>query len=84
MDNANQAPTVDQFVMSLTTVNFEAVGVGVVLLERKSASPEMLHAIAKTANAIDQIVDCCEEEKVGSITKGNDSSASIDPTLESE
>ena len=84
MDNANQAPTVDQFVVSLSVVDFEINAVGVVLHERKSANPDMLQAIAKTTNAIDQIVDCCEDEKAGSITKGKESSASIDPTLESE
>ena len=84
MDNANQAPTVDQFVAIRSAVDFEINAVGDTLLERKSANPDMLQAIAKTPNAIDQIVDCCEEEKAGSKTKGNDSSASIDPTLDNE
>ena len=84
MDNANQAPTVDQLVAIRSVVDFEINAVGVILLERNSANPDMLHAIAKTPNAIDQIVDCCEEEKAGSKTKGNESSAIIDPTLESE
>ncbi len=84
MDKANQAPTVDQLEATCITGDFVAIVVGVVLLERKSTSPEMLNAIAKTPNAIDQIVDCCEDEKAGSIKKGKESSASIDPTLESE
>ena len=84
MDKANQAPTVDQLVAGRSVVDFEINTVGVVVLERKSANPDMLQAIAKTKKAIDQMVDCCEDEKAGSITKGNESSASIDPTLESE
>ncbi len=84
MDKANQAPTVDQLVASRSVVDFEINTVGVIVLERKSANPDMLQAIAKTKKAMDQMVDCCEDEKAGSITKGNESSASIDPTLESE
>ncbi len=84
MDKANQAPTVDQLVACRSVVDFEINTAGVVVLERKSANPDMLQAIAKSKNAMDQMVDCCEDEKAGSITKGNESSASIDPTLESE
>ena len=84
MDKANQAPTVDQLVASRSVVDFEINTVGVIVLERKSANPDMLQAIAKTKKAMDQMVDCCEDEKAGSITKGNESSASIDPTLDNE
>ena len=56
----------------------------VVVLERKRAKPDRLQATAKTPKAIDQRMDCCEEEKAGSITNGKDNNANIDPTFESE
>jgi len=84
IDKANQAPIDGHFVCGSSVFDFVFRIKVVVLLERKSAIPEKLHAIAKHPNATDQIVDCCEEENAGSITKGKDSNASIDPTLDNE
>lgn len=54
------------------------------LLERNRTTPERLQASAKPPKATDQSMDCCDEEKAGSIKNGNESKASIEPTLESE
>ena len=84
IDKANQAPTVGHFVSASSVSDFAFRTTVVVLRERKRTIPEKLQAIAKPPNAVDQMVDCSEEENAGSITNGNDNKASIDPTLDSE
>ena len=84
MERANQAPTVCQLIFDVSVLEGGAVATLDVVLDRYSANPDRLQAIAKTPKAIDQRMDCCEEENVGSITKGKDNSASIDPTFERE
>jgi len=82
IESANHAPAVDQSTVAVFCVVLLSESIG--LLARKRATPETLHAIAKTVKATDQILDCCEDEKAGSITNGKERSASIDPTLDSE
>ena len=53
-------------------------------MDRKSTNPDSPQAVAKRQNASDQYADCSDDENAGSITKGNESNANIDPMLESE
>ena len=86
IERANQAPTVGQVVAATKTgcvPGFSEFG-GIALLERNRTTPERLHASAKHPKANDQRMDCCDDEKAGSIRNGNESKASIEPTLDSE
>ena len=84
MESANQAPATGQRIAGISTLACAVKSTIVAWWDRKRAYPDRLQAIAKIPNAIDQIVDCTEDEKAGSIKNGKESRASMDPTLDSE
>jgi len=84
MESANQAPIKDQLVGCLAETTWPSAATGATCFDLKRRNPDIPHAIAKRQNAIDQYADCSEDENAGSMTKGNESNASIEPTFDSE